>query len=96
MLEAMASGTPVIGADVAPTREVLLPDRGWVAPPGDAAAVATLLTHLTDDRTPLHQRRETALRHAAACTWDAVWDRLFADYLTVQASSPAAVLTAHS
>jgi glycosyltransferase involved in cell wall biosynthesis len=96
MLEAMASGTPVIGADVAPTREVLLPDRGWVAPPGDAAAVASLLTQLTDDRTPLHLRREAALKHSAACTWDAVWDRLFDDYLTVQGSSPAARLAVHS
>jgi phosphatidylinositol alpha-mannosyltransferase len=96
MLEAMASGTPVIGADVAPTREVLLPDRGWVAPPGDAAAVASLLTQLTDDRTPLHRCREAALKHSAACTWDAVWDRLFDDYLTVQGSSPAARLAVHS
>jgi phosphatidylinositol alpha 1,6-mannosyltransferase len=96
MLEAMASGTPVIGADVAPTREVLLPDRGWVAPPGDATTVASLLTRLIDDRTPLHQRREAGLAHAAACTWEAVWDRLFADYLTVQASSPAARGTTRS
>lgn len=89
MLEAMASGTPVLGADVPPTREVLLPDRGWVSPPGDAGALAQRLLELVDDRTKLHALRERALQHAATRTWTAVWDTLFADYLTVQAAARA-------
>jgi glycosyltransferase involved in cell wall biosynthesis len=85
MLEAMASGTPVIGADVAPTREVLLPDRGWVTAANDVDALTRQLVALIDDRRPLHDMRASALAYAATRTWPAVWDALFADYLAVQA-----------
>lgn len=88
MLEAMASGVPVIGADVGPTREVLLPDRGWVTPAGDAAALTRLLVQLIDDRDRLRTMRTAALEHAATRTWTAVWDTLFAEYLRVQ-TAPA-------
>lgn len=85
MLEAMASGVAVIGADVGPTREVLLPDRGWVTEAGNAEAFAHLLVQLIDDRDRLHAMRRAALAHASTRTWSAVWDTLFADYLRVQA-----------
>ncbi|WP_396205797.1 glycosyltransferase family 4 protein [Gemmatimonas sp.] len=84
MLEAMASGTPVIGADVAPTREVLLPGRGWVCKAGDADALAQQLITLIDDRTALVTMRALALQFAQSRSWTAVWDTLFADYLSVQ------------
>ncbi len=99
MLEAMASGTPVIGADVAPTREVLLPDRGWVCTAQDAGAFGDRLIALVDDRTALHSMRARALRHASARSWPAVWDTLFADYLSVQraeSGSRAMLANAHA
>lgn len=80
MLEAMASGVPVLGADVGPTREQLSPDRGWLAAPGDAVAFADQLVRLVDAPEVRRGAAERALAHAAACTWEAVWDRLFADY----------------
>ena len=83
MLEAMASGTPVIGADVPPTREILLPDRGWVCPAGDSAAVAQQLVALIDRPQERRSMQVRALAHAQSRTWDAVWDTLFADYLSV-------------
>lgn len=86
MLESMASGVPVIGADVGPTREVLLPDHGWVTAAGDSAALARMLVRLVDDRAMLRQMRERALAHAATRTWSAVWDALFAEYLRAQAA----------
>lgn len=83
LLEAMASGMPVVGADVGPTREQLAPDRGWLVAPGDAAAFAESLIALVDDRARLRVAREQALAFAASKTWAQVWDTLICDYLTL-------------
>lgn len=81
LLEAMASGLPVVGADVGPTREQLFPDRGWLVPASDARAFATALIALVDDRARLTAPRAAALTFASAKTWDVVWDTLIGDYL---------------
>ncbi len=83
LLEAMASGLPVVGADVGPTREQLAPAGGWLVRPGDAAGFAKALIALVDDRALVAAARERALAFAASKTWAAVWDTLIADYLTV-------------
>jgi glycosyltransferase involved in cell wall biosynthesis len=80
LLEAMASGLPVIGADVGPTRELLADDRGWLVRPHDVNAFASRLVRLVGDRLALQRARRAALSFAATCTWDRVWDRLFSDY----------------
>ncbi|MGV3707490.1 MAG: glycosyltransferase family 4 protein [Gemmatimonas sp.] len=85
MLEAMASGLPVIGADVGPTRELVGSDRGWIAPAGDAEAFARVIVRLVDDRQDLMQRRRAALVYAESSSWDGIWNRLIGDYLTVSA-----------
>ena len=82
MLEAMASGTPVIGADVGPTREQLSDGRGWLIEPGNAADMANIVTHLLIDPDARHAARELALAHAARRSWSAIWDALFTDYVT--------------
>ncbi|MBY0490755.1 MAG: glycosyltransferase family 1 protein [Gemmatimonadaceae bacterium] len=84
MLEAMASGLPVLGADVGPTREVLAQGGGWLVPPGRAAAFAALLVRLIDDRALVQRAREEALVAAATRDWDAVWAKLFTAYRAVQ------------
>ncbi|MEQ1689728.1 MAG: glycosyltransferase family 1 protein [Gemmatimonas sp.] len=84
LLEAMASGLPVVAADVGPTREQVLPDRGWLVSPGDPQAFAAALIALVDDRAGLHAARSSALAFAATKTWDAVWEALIGDYLTHQ------------
>jgi glycosyltransferase involved in cell wall biosynthesis len=83
LLEAMASGLPVLGADVGPTRELVAPDRGWLVRAGDAAAFADRLVALVDDRARLLAARERALAFARSCTWARVWDGLFGDYLAL-------------
>jgi glycosyltransferase involved in cell wall biosynthesis len=83
MLEAMASGLPVLGADVGPTREVLAHGGGWVLPATQADAFADRLVALIDDREALERARHEALAAAAQRTWDAVWSRLFDDYRAV-------------
>jgi glycosyltransferase involved in cell wall biosynthesis len=87
ILEAMASGLPVIGADVGPTRELVFPDRGWLVPRSDVAAYASALVALVDDRERLATARRSALEFAAGKTWDVVWDTLIADYLRLQRSA---------
>ncbi len=83
LLEAMASGMPVVGADVGPTREQLAPGRGWLVAPGNATAFAESLIALVDDRARLRVAREQALAFAASKTWSQVWDTLIYDYLTL-------------
>jgi glycosyltransferase involved in cell wall biosynthesis len=80
LLEAMASGLPVVGAAVGPTRELLGATRGVTFPPGDAAMFATRLRELADDPTRRAALAADALSFARTRTWDAVFDELFADY----------------
>jgi glycosyltransferase involved in cell wall biosynthesis len=81
LLEAMASGLPVIGADVGPTRELLGDTRGWLVAPGSAEAMAAALVQAVDEPALRSERAKAALDFAGSCSWDGVWDRLFADYL---------------
>ncbi|MDQ6613168.1 MAG: glycosyltransferase family 1 protein [Gemmatimonadota bacterium] len=83
MLEAMASGLPVIGADVGPTRELLGENRGWLVPAGDAEACAQAIVNLIDDPVRLRQAREGALEFASQSTWNGVWNSLLTDYRTL-------------
>lgn len=94
LLEAMASGLPVIGADVGPTRELLGETRGLLTPPDNAEGLAAAIIRCVDDRKMLRQFGGAARAFAESCTWDRIWSRLFADYRTLQsaprASMPAA------
>lgn len=93
LLEAMASGVPVMGADVGPTRELLAPDRGWLVPPGDARALAARIAEVVADPGALREAAARAFAFAATQRWEAVWTTLFADYtraIALHASAPAA------
>ncbi|WP_309669120.1 glycosyltransferase family 1 protein [Gemmatimonas sp.] len=81
MLEAMASGLPVIGADVGPTREQLQSGGGWLVPPGDAAAFARTIVALVDDRALVRDAARRASTFAASKSWDVVWESLLRDYV---------------
>ena len=50
MLEAMASGVPVVSSDVGAVREAIVENEtGWLVPPGDAAPLAAALMRASDD-----------------------------------------------
>jgi glycosyltransferase involved in cell wall biosynthesis len=90
LLEAMASGLPVIGADVGPTREVLGETRGLLVLPDNAEALAAAIIRCVDDRAMLRRLAGAARAFAESCTWDRIWSRLFADYRKLQSAPRAA------
>jgi phosphatidylinositol alpha 1,6-mannosyltransferase len=85
LLEAMASGVPVVGADVGPTRELLAPDRGWLVPPGDAEALAAQVDALVQSPERVRDGAARAFAFAATQRWEAVWTALFGAYAEVMA-----------
>jgi len=84
LLEAMASGTPVIGADVGPTREQLAPDRGWLVRPGDTQAFTDAVLRLLADPDTRLTAQAKALAFASSKRWDVIWDTLIDDYRALQ------------
>jgi glycosyltransferase involved in cell wall biosynthesis len=64
LLEAQASGLPVVATDVGAVREVVCRDTGRVVPPGDSAALALALVDILDRRPTVSPRAFTAERYA--------------------------------
>ncbi|HUR91872.1 MAG TPA: glycosyltransferase family 1 protein [Gemmatimonadaceae bacterium] len=86
LLEAMASGLPVVAADAGPTREVVGAEAGSIFPAGDDAQLAAQLQRLARDPSVRASMSAAALRAAAGRSWNSVFDDLVRDYNTV---SPA-------
>lgn len=80
VLEAMASGLPVIAPDSGATTEFAHEGTAITFPAGNAAAIAGRIEWLLVDHHLRHALRAAGLRMAASRSWEAVWDRLFADY----------------
>ena len=79
VLEAQASGLPVVGVDAGALRERVTPDRGRLGPVDDARAMAANIIAVAAQRGPLGA---AARRHVveAGYGWDATFRRLFALY----------------
>ncbi len=93
LLEAMASGVPILAADAAPTRSLVTPDRGLLYYPGAAANLAAGIRAAFGRPDLLAAMRGRALTFAAQRGWDRIFDDLIADYRTVIAGDqPAAGL----
>jgi len=80
LLEALASGTPVVGSDVDGIAEVITPDVGRLFPVRDAAALAGHLLELIEKAT-LRRQLGTAARIRAEAEYD--WDRLAQAYIAL-------------
>jgi glycosyltransferase involved in cell wall biosynthesis len=87
LLEAMASGLPVVGADVATTPELVGPDRGTLFAPGDPHAMADRIVELAMDASRRRAMAARAADYAETCSWSRVWDGLIGDYLEVLGSA---------
>jgi len=71
VLEAQASGLPVVVTSSGGPREVMQPGRtGLVVPPGDAQALALAVLELALDRDRLSAMGREARRHAAKTSFD--------------------------
>ncbi|MDE3152316.1 MAG: glycosyltransferase family 1 protein, partial [Gemmatimonadota bacterium] len=74
LLEAMASGAPVLAADAAPTRALVTPGRGLLYYPGAGANLAAGIRAAFADRQALSAMRARALTFAAQQGWDRIFD----------------------
>jgi glycosyltransferase involved in cell wall biosynthesis len=70
VLEAMATGTPVVASNVASVPE-LVGDAAILVDPDDASAIASALERVLDDDALRARLREAGIARAADFTWDA-------------------------
>lgn len=62
LFEAMAAGTPIVASSVGGVPDVISPDEGLLAPPGDAGAIAAAIRTVHDDPAAAKDRAEAAAR----------------------------------
>jgi glycosyltransferase involved in cell wall biosynthesis len=92
LLEAAASGLPIVAADVGPTRELVgASGAARLFPPTDVGALAAILRTLVADQPARVSMRSMARALAESRAWGQVWDRLLADYAEVQRASAGAM-----
>jgi phosphatidylinositol alpha 1,6-mannosyltransferase len=89
LLEAMASGLPVIGAASGPTRELLAAGGGITFPPGDSHAMAGAILSLAGDAARRKSIAGDGCRYAATCSWGRIFDDLVGEYCEVIAGAGA-------
>ncbi|SEH12126.1 lysylphosphatidylglycerol synthase domain-containing protein [Thermoleophilum album] len=77
LTEALAAGTPVVASDIPGYREVARDcNAATLAPPGDAAELATRLRQLAADEHRLARMSEAAARDAERYAWPRVAERV--------------------
>ena len=86
VLEALSSGVPaLVTPDGGPKYIVRHAETGFIAPDdGFTGAIATLAC----DRAKLDTMRANARQYALGCSWDAVFDRVYAAYQTILTQHP--------
>ena len=81
LLEAMASGRPVICSDIDGYREVLPREGGRLVPPGDVAALAGAVRAFAADSGARERMGGVNRRAAESYEWDVLADRVREEYL---------------
>lgn len=81
LLEALASGTPVVASDVDGIRDVIVPEVGRRVPATDAAALAQALAAMLAADAATWQRMSEAARARAVEVYD--WDKIAARFVTI-------------
>lgn len=83
VLEAMASGLPVIAPDIGATLELANRETAELFRAADVASLAGAVEGLLASPARCDALRAEGLRVAQSRTWDAIWDGLFREYLEV-------------
>jgi glycosyltransferase involved in cell wall biosynthesis len=94
VLEAQASGLPVIATDIPGCRDLIEPgETGWLTPTGDAGALAEVLAMLASDaslRARVGANARDAI-HDGGLTWDTCAHRyadFYCDLIRVRVAPP--------
>ncbi len=90
LLEAMASGVPVLAADAGPTRALVSAQRGLLYFPGAGANLAAGIRAAFEQPERLAAIRAAGTTFAAERGWDRIFDDLIADYRTAIAEAGTA------
>ena len=89
LIEAMATGTPVVAADLEAFRRVLEDGRaGVLVPVGDAEALAVALAALLDDPARRAELARQGRRAVTAYDWSTVTRQIVEVYETVATAAP--------
>lgn len=83
VLEAMASGVPVVAPDVGATLELANRDTAELFAAGDARALADAVERLLREPARRDALRAEGALVAELRSWDAIWDGLLREYLEV-------------
>jgi glycosyltransferase involved in cell wall biosynthesis len=94
VLEAMASGVPVVAPDVGATLEMAHNATAALFRGGSVGSLGATIDALLHDHARRAELRAAGLAEAAARSWDAVWDGLIADYRAVAPGEADATLHA--
>jgi glycosyltransferase involved in cell wall biosynthesis len=77
VVEALASGLPVLVSDMVGAQELIVPGaNGWIVPSGDAAALAQRMSWCVQNRALVRGMREECRRSATAASWSSYHHRL--------------------
>lgn len=83
VLEAMASGVPVVAPDLGATLELANRDTAELFTAGDASALADAVERLLREPSRRDALRAEGALVAEMRSWDAIWDGLLREYLEV-------------
>lgn len=84
VLEAMASGTAVIGAKAGGVQDTVRHmENGWLCPVGDSSAFADAITTLLDNGDLRRQISAAGREYSTLQTWDSIFSRLLNSYRQV-------------